>query len=226
MQQLPLDVQLADYAVFDSFYDGVNEAAVFALRKLLDGGQNVIWLWGPADSGKSHLLQALVSEASSKEQSAVYLPLSDAQMSPQMLEGMGNISIVCLDDLDAVAGRPDWEAALFRLYEDVFQAGGRFVVSAGVAPAGASLKLPDLASRLASGATFRLQALSDAESAKALQQRAAWRGLELPDETASYLLTRVARSPSTLFNLLDRLDKEALVAQRRLTVPFVRQVLE
>ena len=225
MRQLPLDVQLADYAVFDSFFAGENAAAVFALERLLRGGQAVVWLWGNQESGKSHLLQALVAEAAAKSISSAYLPLADPQLRPEMLEGMGSLDLLCIDDVQHVAGEPAWEAALFRLYEDLFQSGGRLVVAANVAPGGAGFVLRDLGSRLASGATFRLHALSDEESLQALQKRAAWRGLNLPEETAMYLLTRVQRSPSTLFALLDRLDKEALVAQRRLTVPFVRQVL-
>jgi DnaA-homolog protein len=226
MRQLPLEVQLADYAVFDSFFVGENAAAVFALRSLLRGGQAMVWLWGNQESGKSHLLQALVAEAASQNISSAYLPLADAQLRPEMLEGMGALDLLCIDDVQDVAGDPTWEAALFRLYEDLFQSGGRLVVAANVAPGGAGFALRDLGSRLASGATFRLHGLSDEESLRALQKRAGWRGLDLPEETAMYLLTRVQRSPSTLFVLLDRLDKEALVAQRRLTVPFVRQVLD
>jgi len=225
MRQLPLEVQLADYAVFDSFFAGENAAAVFALQRLLSGGQAVVWLWGSQESGKSHLLQALVAEAAAKSVTSVYLPVADPQFRPEMLDGMGTLDVICIDDVQCVAGDPAWEAALFRLYEELFQRGGKLVVAAKVAPGGAGFVLRDLGSRLASGATFRLRTLSDEDSLQALQKRAAWRGLHLPEETAMYLLARVQRSPSTLFALLDRLDKEALVAQRRLTVPFVRQVL-
>ena len=225
MRQLSLDVQLADYAVFESFYEGENAAAVFALQRLLKVEQGVVWLWGNQDAGKSHLLQALVAEAGINSISSAYLPLSDTTVHPGMLEGMGELELICIDDVQVVSANHDWEAALFRLYEESFQAGGRLVVAANVAPGGAGFILRDLESRLASGATFRLHALSDVDSVFALQKRAAWRGLNLPEETASYLLTRVNRSPSVLFALLDRLDKEALTAQRKLTVPFVREVL-
>jgi len=225
MHQLSLDVQLADYAVFESFYAGENAAAVFALQRLVKGEQGVVWLWGNQDAGKSHLLQALIAQAGINGVSSAYLPLGDATMQPGMLEGMGELELICVDDVQAIATNHDWEAALFRLYEELFQAGGRLVVAANVAPGGAGFSLRDLMSRLASGATFRLHALSDKDSVFALQKRAAWRGLNLPEETASYLLTRVNRSPSVLFALLDRLDKQALTAQRKLTVPFVREVL-
>jgi len=227
MQQLPLEVQLADYAVFDSYYAGQNAAAVHAVSALTSATERtVIWLWGNSDTGKSHLLQALAADAAARGVSSTYLPLSDSSMQPGFLEGLSGVDIICIDDINAVAGRADWEAALFRLYEELFQTGSRLVVAAAMAPGGAGLALPDLESRLSSGATFRLHGLSDEDSVAALQKRAAWRGLNLPEDTAAYLLTRVNRSPSTLFALLDRLDREALVAQRRLTIPFVKSVLD
>ncbi len=225
MRQLPLDVQLADYAVFDSFYEGANAAPVFAMHTLLAGARGVIWLWGGVDSGKSHLLQALVAEAAAHNLTSVYLPLGDPAMQPGMLEGMGSSGVVCIDDVQSVAGDAEWERSLFRLYEELVQSEGHLVVAANVAPGGAGFTLRDLESRFSSGATFRLHALSDEDSVQALQKRAAWRGLTLPLETANYLLARVNRSPSTLFALLDTLDTEALAAQRKLTVPFVREVL-
>jgi len=86
--------------------------------------------------------------------------------------------------------------------------------------------LLDLASRLMSGETYRLNGLTDEERVAALQLRASWRGFQLPDKTGRYLITRVDRGAGALFTLLDQLDHAALAAQKRLTVPFVKSVLE
>ena len=99
------------------------------------------------------------------------------------------------------------------------------VVAADGPPAGLVFGLPDLASRLKSGATFRVHALDDEGRLCALQMRARFRGFELPDETGRYLLARVGRGVAELFQLLDQLDRAALAAQKQLTIPFVRQVL-
>jgi DnaA family protein len=208
MRQLPLDVQLADYAVFESFYLGSNAAAVHALGLAAAGeGSPVVWLWGPRGSGKSHLLQA-------------------HGLGPSMLDGMGQVDVLCIDDAGIVAGEPDWERQLFGVFENLTQHGGRLVLAASGAVAACRFGLPDLASRLMSGETYRLNGLTDEERVAALQLRASWRGLELPDETGKYLIARVDRSTGALFALLDRLDQAALAAQKRLTVPFVRSVLE
>jgi len=231
MRQLPLDIQLADYALFETYFDGANASVVHALREsLLDGstgpGNQLIWLWGTPESGKSHLLQALVAAAADLQLRSMWLPFDGIDLGPAMLEGMGGLDLICIDDVQVVAGQAEWERALFRLFEDSMQQGVKLVITANAAPNAVGFQLPDLISRMNWGTTFRLQALSDEDSVQALQKRAAWRGLELPAETARYLLSRVHRSPGTLFALLDKLDKEALVAQRRLTVPFVKSVLD
>ena len=67
--------------------------------------------------------------------------------------------------------------------------------------------------------------LDEAEQQQALKLRARVRGFELPDETLQWLQRRFPRDMASLYELLDALDEAALVAQRRLTIPFIREVL-
>ena len=227
MQQLPLQVGPSDQAVFGNFLAGPNAALVHTLEEIAGlRSRSMLWMWGPPQSGRSHLLQATVNAADSVGQRAAYLPLHpSAQLPLAAMEGMGDLDVICLDDADAIAGDPDWELALFRLFERLRQRGARLVAAAGKAPLHAGFRLQDLASRFSSGATFRVHPLADDDKILALQQRAQWRGFELPEDTALYLLSRLDRHMGSLFAVLDRLDREALAAQKRLTVPFVRSVL-
>jgi len=228
MEQLSLEVRLADHALFDTFFDGSNAAAAHALQDMLRSRVSaVLWLWGPAETGKTHLLQACVNAADGQELRAGYLPLGpDSELSPEALDGMGDLDVVCIDDVDAIAGDRQWEQAMFLLFENLLQHGARLILAARQAPLHCDFRLPDLASRFSSGATFRLHPLSDEDKLKAMQLRADWRGLALPDDTARYLLARVDRSFNRLLELLDQLDRKALAAQKRLTVPFVKSALE
>ena len=227
MQQLPLEVRLADHAVFDSFHAAGNELLLHQLRSAaILPGQPPLWLWAPSGQGKSHLLQAAVALADESSRRAAYLPLDSSPPLPAgVLEGMGTLALVCLDDLQVVTGQPEWERALFRLHEELRNNAGNLVVASRVPPAETPIGLADLASRLKSGTTFRVQALDDEGRLRALQLRARFRGFELPDETGRYLLARVGRGVAELFQLLDELDRAALAAQKQLTIPFVRQVL-
>lgn len=224
MRQLPLAVRLTDTALFSTFHAGPNAEAVAHLEEVAAGRAPgpVAWVWGPPSSGKSHLLQAACAAASR----AAYLPAGElAQAGPGALAGWEDRALVCLDDVDRLAGEPDWERALFGLFNGLAEAGGRLVVSASTSPGGAGFGLPDLASRLAWGAVFRLEPLDDDDRVCALRLRAAHRGLELPEESARYLLRRLPRDMRALCGWLDRLDVASLAAQKRLTVPFVREVL-
>ncbi|MDJ0928927.1 MAG: DnaA regulatory inactivator Hda [Gammaproteobacteria bacterium] len=228
MQQLPLEVGPPDHAVFASFYPGPNASLVHALEEIASvRSRALLWLWGPPGSGRSHLLQATVALADARGDRGAYLPLfTDADITPAVAGSMGELDLVCVDDVDHVAGNADWEHALFALFEQLRARAARLVVAANCGPLHVGFALPDLASRFTSGATFRLQVLSDDEKIEALQKRSAWRGLDLPDDTAAYLLTHADRDAASLFALLDRLDREALAAQKRLTVPFVRGILQ
>jgi DnaA family protein len=225
MSQLALPLKLADHAVFDSFLAAGNETAVAALERLAtsaDGGG--AWIWGPTASGKSHLLQAVCARAGS---SAMYLPLADfASAPPALLDGLEEREVLCIDDIDRVAGDPGWARALFRLYNAIDERGNRLLVASTAPPRDAGIVLPDLDSRLKRLPVFRLHSLDDEERAAALRLRAHHRGLDLPGETARYLLKRSRRDMRTLYALLDALDTAALSQQRRLTIPFVRTVLD
>jgi DnaA family protein len=173
------------------------------------------------------MLQAMCASAHSNGQTAAYLPLREvAQLGGEIVSGYGQFSLVCLDDAEAVAGNASWERALFRLHQELDEQGGRLVLSGAVPPAALPFKLADLASRLNGGVVLTLQLLDEQEQLAALQLRAQLRGFELPEETGQFLLRRLPRTMTALCNFLDELDAASLVAQRRLTVPFVKAVMK
>ncbi len=225
MNQLALPLQLADHAVFASFLAGDNDTLVATLVDLSAGNVgDGCWLWGAAATGKTHLLQAVCDAAGDR---SVYLPLDMLDVAgPGILEGLESRDLVCIDDVDRVAGDADWEHALFVFYNALHEAGGKLVVAAASAPRESGFLLADLSSRMSKLPVFQLRALSDEQRVSALQLRARHRGLELPDDTAAFMLRRSRRDMASLYDLLDRLDLEALKAKRRLTIPFVRGVLE
>jgi DnaA family protein len=225
VRQLPLPVRLRDRAVFGSYLVGPNAHSVAQLKQLATGPRGAYWLYGPDGSGKTHLLQALCAHVP-EHVAAAYLPLALlADFGPESLLGMQHTTCLCLDDLSAVLGRPDWEQALFGVYRDAEERGVSLVVADVALPQRLNFALPDLASRWRAAALLPLQALDEAQQREALRLRAQLRGLELPEETALYLQRRFRRDMPTLYGLLDTLDEASLLAQRRLTVPFIRDVL-
>jgi DnaA family protein len=225
MRQIPLGLRLPDRAVFTNFLPARNAQALEHVQGVAAGAHlGLTWLCGPHGAGKTHLLQAVCATASERMR-AGYVPLAElSALGVGVLEGL-NLQCLCLDDIDAVAGNAEWERAIFALLQEAEESGGRLVFAAQAPPALIPWALRDLGSRCAAGTVFQLRVLDEAEQQAALKLRARVRGFELPDETLHWLQRRFPRDMRALYELLDTLDQAALAAQRRLTVPFIREVL-
>lgn len=226
--QLPLGIGLRDEATFENLIAGPNaEAAALAGRAGSGNGEQFVYFWGAGGTGKSHLLQAVCHDVAQHGGACAYVPLREHQdLAPEMLEGMEQLDVVCIDDVEKIAGDSAWELALFSLYNALRdRKGGSLIIASAAPPGRGSWRLPDLASRLASCVVVHLDELAEADKLAALQLRARARGLELNDEVGQYLLRRCRRDMASLFALLEQLDRQSLVAQRRLTVPFVKEVM-
>ena len=228
--QLPLAVRVRDDATLANFYPGANAAALGYVERMcaLDDNwvESFIWLWGGRASGRSHLLQAACLETQEQGGTSLYLPMADCKDSgPEILDGVEACTLLALDDIEQVLGKSEWDEALFHAFNRLRDAGGKLLVSAVGSPRELQGMLPDLQSRFNLALIFHLHGLSDEEKLRALQLRASRRGLFLAEEVGRYLLTHYGRSMDALLDALEQLDRASLQAQRRLTVPFVKQIL-
>jgi len=229
-EQIPLRFAWRDGLSFDNYFsDEENTEIIHHLRGVAAGdtaAEQFLFLWGDARAGKSHLLQAACQLAAEHQRTVAYLPMVElVELSPEIFDGLEQMSLVCIDDLQLIAGNAQWDEALFHFYNRVRDAGSRLLVAADTAPSALKTQLPDLQSRLLWGPVMQLMELDDAGKISALQLRAKGRGFDLPNEVAQFLMRRSARDMGSLFTLLDRLDEASLVQQRKLTVPFVRDLI-
>jgi len=234
--QLPLALRYPIEQRFECFLpaDAVEPPL---LQAALQEGQRV-FIDGPSGSGKSHLLLACAAAASEAGKSVVYLPL--ASLGPHAaaaLEAQAVADVICIDELDVVCvdpavdhangnGNRELERALFALHNRQGDARGALIYAARAAPPELGIDLPDLRSRLAHCLRLTLHSLSESQRRELLVARAQRRGLALEDAALDYLFRRVGRDLTTLTTLLDQLDRESLAAKRRLSVPFLKEVLE
>lgn len=222
--QLPLALKFPPDQRFSSF---VGQAELRHLVETVASGGSGDWLYlaGPAGSGKTHLLLAACAQAQSQGRRAVFLPL--AALAGRLAEALAgqDAALVCLDGIDAVAGNRDDEVALFHWHNRARALPAQLIYSASAMPSALPFALPDLVSRLEQCTRLTLEPLDEDGRRSVLRLRAARRGLELDEAVLDYLFRRVGRDLATLTGLLDRLDRESLAAQRRITVPFLRAVL-
>ncbi|MGI9275963.1 MAG: DnaA regulatory inactivator Hda [Endozoicomonas sp.] len=228
--QLPLSVQLRDDATFANYFSGQNAALI----NLLDMDRQVpgmdieqfIFLYGSTGVGCSHLLQAACHQVDSRQGRSIYLPMEELIHYPsKLLEGMERLQLVCIDDVGAAAGIAEWEEALFDLFNRLRDSQTRLLVAADCPPKALKIQLPDLVSRLSWGLVFQVQPLTDQEKVAALQLRAHLRGLDMSEDVARYIIYRSNRDMGHLFKVLQKLDSASLRAKRKLTIPFVKQVM-
>lgn len=226
--QLPLGISLSESFSFDNFLPGDNAVGYGLSRSLAAlSGERQVLLWGEASVGKTHLLQASCAAAATAGVAVSYLPLAEVLgYGPEMLEGLEQLQLICLDDVHVLAGRRDWEVALFNLINAARSRDARLLLAASGTPLELGIELPDLVSRLGWGPVVQLLPLSDEGKLDWLRLRAERRGLQMPAEVAAYLLRHCPRDMAHLGEVLDKLDRASLVAQRRLTVPFVKDVIE
>lgn len=225
MSQLALPLKLQDHAVFDTFWAAGNEGLLAFLDDLCGAvGGPGCWIWGRPATGKSHLLQAVCDRLGDR---SVFLPLADLRTTgPGILDGLAEREFVCIDDISLVLAHADWERALFRLFECAAESHSTLLATSVAPPRDSGFSLPDLESRFSLLPSFHLHPLNESGLQNALKLRAKHRGLELPDETARFLTTRSRRDMASLYTLLDKLESEALLARRRLTIPFVKTVID
>lgn len=225
--QLPLAMPQPPAQRLDTFVDAPDGLLAW-LRSFAQTGQATAhgYVHGGSGSGKTHLLLATCAHVREAGVSAAYLPL--AKLGARALAALhagSDAQVIAVDDVQAIAGQPEAEQALFHLHNHASANGNRLLYSADVIPTELALSLPDLRSRLGQCTRMRLPGLDDAGRTRLLRERAEQRGLAIDEAAIEWLLRRASRDPSALTALLDQLDHASLAAQRRVTVPFMRQVL-
>lgn len=222
--QIPLPFKPQDEFQFNNFINQGNELVTDVLTHI--DNEFYVYLWGDKSTGKTHLLQATCQQQTQQGKTACYLPLQELHiLSPKLLEGLGDIDTLCIDDIQLIAGDSPWEEALFNLFNQLKQHGKQLVIASNQSPQQLAIKLRDLNSRLNSGLALNLKPLNDESTIIVLQHRAQALGLELNHDTANFMVTRLPRDLATLWPLLEKLDKACMIEQRKLTIPFLKNTL-
>lgn len=227
-KQLAFNFTPPNEATFKNFYPGSNQVLFDLIQKF--SHQSTIfsaYLWGATGTGKTHLLQAACYDGNDQiNPETAYLSLNDLKdASPKLLDGLELLSLVCIDDIDVIAGNSVWEEALFHFYNRIEAQGGHLLFSSAINPKNLSIQLPDLKSRIAASFVMEIKPLSDKEKLLVLQTRAQARGFDLSEDVAEFLLTHFPRDMDKLMHILNQLDESSLVEKRRITIPFVKKAL-
>ena len=231
--QLPLNWPTPAHARFEEFDSEGHESVVAALQSRLDGlarpaldGAPLLVVV-PVGAGKTHLAIASASAARAACVGTAYLALSRwSDFDVDALVALSSQDLVVIDEIEHCAGRREAEVAVFDLFNRCRDEGRALLLLSRQPPAQLPLQLPDLRSRLDAATLHALNPLPEAARRRLVQQRARARGFELDDTVLDFLFRRHRRDLPALLDLVDRIDRESLARQRRVTVPLVRAVME
>ncbi len=215
--QLPLDIRLRDDARISTWLGT-------AASRLL-AAEGIVYVWGAPGTGCSHLLQALCHVAKEVGDQAIYVG-SPATHAPALLEGLELMPLICIDDIQTIAGDGRWEESLFHLLNSVRDRGGRLVLAANCPARLIGIALADLKSRLLAAQSIETDALDDLQKLRLLQQKATRQGFFLTDQVGRYILERASRDMRGLLLQFESLEVETVRQHRKLTIPFVRKTLQ
>ena len=227
--QYSLDVSLRPFATFETFiFAEQNElSAVLQTLHKVSSEPRQYFIWGGAQTGKTHILQSVCNLLSETNNKAVYLPLRQlAKYESKILNDIHHIDTVCIDDVDHVLGDNTWDHAIFTLINELRAANKCLLLTASINPNQTTVSFPDLMSRLSWGPVYKLKHLTDEQKGLAIQAHANARGFNISSEISSYLLKYFPRDLNKLIGLVDRIDKHSLNQKKKVTLRFVKTILD
>ncbi|MBL1141665.1 MAG: DnaA regulatory inactivator Hda [Proteobacteria bacterium] len=225
--QIPF--QFGDFQKNDlaSFLAGENKDLLKLVNLITSKEKNhSLYLWGESGTGKSHLLQAACKQAAENKLHVAYIPLKQlSELSAEMLHDLGELDLVCVDDIEYVAGQIEWQQGLTWLYNELRDNNHSMIISSNKSPTNINLEVEDLKSRLGWDQAAQIKSPGDDVKIQILKQKANARSFELSDDVIEFLIRRVERDMGSLIEVLDKIDHASLAAKRKITIPFVKELI-
>ena len=226
-RQLALQIQINERASLNNFFvSKKNHKTIQILKNILlssdKGGQ--IFIDDLGSNGKSYLLQAICNDFSNSNNSSIYIPMQEAiNLDPSILEGVSELNLICIDDIDLINKRREWEIALFNLINECYEKECFLLLSGSINKLEA---IPDLVSRIKKMETLRLQAINDDELLEATKAISKNLNMEISDKNMNYLINNSKRDIKTIFRTLSQLEKESLERKKSIGLNLIKEVIQ
>jgi DnaA family protein len=232
--QLVLPVSFRKQDSLENFVVGENSQLLKHVKDVLgnkvdypQASQRICVVTGAVGSGKSHLMLAICEQASLNGLSQQYVDLAQIiNMPPEMLLGLINKDVVCIDNLQSVSAISNWQTAVFDIINQFTEAQGRLLLIATSKPLNEiDYTLEDLQTRLTWGTNYILYALNDDHKRDALENHLKAIGIGYTPDAIGFLLSRTSRDMHELMLVINALDEASLQSKRRITIPFIKSAL-
>ena len=227
--QLIFPFQINQKASFENFFCSPDNSELISRLSELVANKNPdeLIINGAAGSGKSFLMQAICNELSASGKQFAFIPMNKAiNMGVEIFQNLASLDAVCVDDLQLILSKGEWEIALFNLINECQQSNCSLILSLG---GNQSLEdialLPDLLSRIKRMEFMKLQAVQDESLNQALDFVSQQLDINLEKAELEFLLKHQTRDFSILVDNLISLDKQAASLKRKITIPLIKETL-
>ncbi len=225
-RQLALQIQINERASLNNFFVSKNNIKTIQILKniLLSSNKGTqVFIDDLGSNGKSYLLQALCNDFSNSNSSSIYIPIQKAiKLDPSILEGVSQLNLICIDDVDQINKR-EWEIALFNLINECYEK-ECFLLLAG--RINKLEVIPDLVSRIKKMETLRLEPINDDELFEATLAISKNLNIEISDKNMNYLINNSKRDIKTIFRILSQLEKESLERKKSIGLNLIKEVIQ
>ena len=226
-RQLALQIQINERASLNNFFvSKKNNKTIQILKNILLGSDKGVQIFidDLGSNGKSYLLQAICNDFSNSNNSSIYIPMQETiNLDPSILEGVSELNLICIDDIDLINKRRDWEIALFNLINECYEKECFLLLSGSINKLEA---IPDLVSRIKKMETLRLEAINDDELLEATKAISKNLNIEISDKNMNYLINNSKRDIKTIFRTLSQLEKESLERKKSIGLNLIKEVIQ
>ena len=226
-RQLALQIQINERASLNNFFiSKKNNKSIKILKNILLGSDKGVQIFidDLGSNGKSYLLQAICNDFSNSNNSSIYIPMQEAiNLDPSILEGVSELNLICIDDIDLINKRREWEIALFNLINECYEKECFLLLSGSINKLEA---IPDLVSRIKKMETLRLEAINDDELLEATKAISKNLNIEISDKNMNYLINNSKRDIKTIFRTLSQLEKESLERKKSIGLNLIKEFIQ
>ena len=228
LPQIPFEFGNFQKIDFTSFIEGENQDLLDFLNTMTKKKKNdCLYIWGSQGTGKTHILQAAGKQADDMNSQVTYIPLKQyEEFDSEIFNGLGKLDLICVDDLEFISGNLEWQQRLTLLYNEIRDNNNSIIISSTSSPKNIKIELDDLKSRLVWGQVYKINPPNDELKIEILKRKASERSFELSKSVAEFLIHRTDRDLNSLIKILDVIDHSSLAAKRKVTIPFVKKLID
>ena len=224
-KQLTFPWNKVNKSSLEGFYTSQENSHLVSILKDANFSDD-LFIYGTKESGKTFLLQAMCNSYSSVSKSSLYIPLKNVMnYGVEIFESLENIDLICVDGIEEVISKIEWEKAIFNLINKALISESRLILTSSKDLKSLNFSLPDLESRIRKIQSYELYPINDEDIFDALKYISKLTSINLGDKEARYLVTYSQRNISNLVHILESLDQLSMEMKRKITIPLIKEVI-